>query len=135
VRAEGIQIAEVRGSMNVTSDGGDIRVRGAAGELWLRSHGGSIDARTLRVLSVNAESRGGNITLAFASPPRRVDASSRGGNVFVALPDDPVSYRVHASAQGGSTDTPIRTDPASRNTIRAESHGGGIVIRYAGTGH
>ena len=135
VRADGISIAGVRGGAVLTSDGGDIRVRGATGEVWLRSHGGSIDARTLRVVNVDAESHGGNITLAFASPPRHVDASSHGGNIFVALPDDPVSYRVHASAEGGSADTPVRTDPRSRNTIRAESHGGGIDIRYAGTGH
>lgn len=135
VEANGVRVAGVRGAMSVTSDGGDIRVRGAAGELWLRSHGGRIDARALRVLRVDAESNGGNISLGFASPPRHVDASSHGGNIFVALPDEPVSYRVRASAEGGSTDTPIRTDPSSRNTIRAESHGGGVAIRYAGTGH
>lgn len=132
VRADGIRVAGVRGGLDLTTHGDDIQVRGATGELWLRSHGGSIDGRALGVLSVDAQSFGGEITLAFKSPPARVAASSHGGNLFVTLPDDPVSYRVDASAQGGSTDTPIRTDPASRRTIRAESFGGGITIRYAG---
>lgn len=29
----------------------------------------------------------------------------------------------------------MRTEPTSRNPLRAESHRGGIIIRYAGTGH
>jgi hypothetical protein len=96
----------------------------------LSSHGGEIDGVGLRAPTLTATSYGGNITVGFAVPPDHVGASSHGGHVVVALPDGPVTYRVDTSTSGGSAETLVRTDPDSDRTIRAESHGGDVTVRY-----
>lgn len=130
VRAEGVTVTDVRGGVDITSDGNDISAYNVSGAMRLRSHGGNIDAGGLGADLVDAESSGGNTSLSFAAAPRLVDVTSHGGNIDIEVPERAVAYRVDASAQGGSTDTAIRTDPSSPREIRAESSGGNVSIRY-----
>ena len=130
VRGEGVSVADVRGGVDLSSDGEILLAYNVSGPMRLRSHGGNIEAAALAADLVDAESSGGNTTLSFRTAPRLVDARSHGGNIDLELPDRAVAYRVSASAQGGSTDTTIRTDPTSSREIRAESSGGNVTIGY-----
>jgi hypothetical protein len=130
VDAVEIDVRGTTGAADLTTEGGAIDLEGTRGSVRLSSHGGQIDGASLRTTRLTATSYGGNISLAFAVPPRRVDASSLGGHVVVALPDGPVTYRVDTSTSGGSAETLVRTDPDSERTIRAESHGGDVTVRY-----
>jgi hypothetical protein len=127
----GITVSGTRGGTYLESDGDDVTVEAVGGAVRLRSHGGSVSAIGLRATDVDADSSGGDVSLAFAGSPQLVDARSSGGGVNVVLPDRPVAYRVETSASGGSVDTDIRTDPTSPRLIRATSSGGGITIHYA----
>lgn len=127
----GITVSRVRGGTYLESHGGNVTVESVSGAVRLRSHGGSVSAIGLRVTTVDADSSGGDVSLAFAGSPQHVDASSSGGSVNVVLPDRLVAYRVETSASGGSVDSDIRTDPTSPRLIRATSSGGGITIHYA----
>jgi hypothetical protein len=127
----GIRVSGVRGGAQLESHGDDVTVESVAGAVRLRSHGGSVSAIALRAATVDADSSGGDVELAFARSPQHVDASSSGGDVNVVLPDRPVAYRVETSASGGSAGSEIRTDPTSPRLIRATSSGGDITIRYA----
>lgn len=127
----GIRVTGVLGGTLLESQGDDIDVESVGGAVRLRSHGGSVSAIGLRAATVDADSSGGDVSLAFARSPQQVDAGSSGGDVNLVLPDRPVAYRVETSASGGSVDSDIRTDPTSPRLIRATSSGGGITIHYA----
>jgi hypothetical protein len=132
ISADGnVRVRGITGGTEVTAHGGDIEVRDTRGAMRLSSQGGSISGRALEASRVDASSFGGNISLAFAAPPRRVDADSQGGDVDLVLPDDTVTYRVDTSASGGSAETLVRTDPDSGRTIRARSFGGDVSVRSA----
>jgi hypothetical protein len=129
VHADDVEVSTLAGA-EVTTNGGNVKADSVAGAVRLRSHGGNVSAISLRAASVDADSSGGDVSLAFARSPQRVDASSSGGNVNVVLPDRPVAYRVETSASGGSESSEIRTDPTSPRSIRATSSGGDVTIRY-----
>jgi hypothetical protein len=133
IRSRGAAVDNVRGGVDVRSDGDDISLQRVAGAVRLSSHGGTITGTALEATSVETASYGGDTTLSFLVAPRRVAVTSYGGDIFVGLPEGPLAYRVDASANGGSTDTAVRTDPSSSRIVRADSYGGDIDIRYTGT--
>jgi hypothetical protein len=129
----GITVWGVRGNVDLSSSGGEVRLRGATTEeARVHSSGGDVTALGLVGASIDAASDGGDVTLSFAAPPNRVVADSRGGSVVIEVPDTPDAYRVLASSSGGDATTRIRTDPTSSRLIRASSSGGDVSVRYHG---
>jgi hypothetical protein len=129
-----IEASNVRGDLDLGSDGGDVEVRGGqAQSVRLGSDGGDVAVTGLSATSIDARSDGGDVVLDLAAPPATVTASSDGGDVEVVLPDTPDAYRVDVSSDGGSTSADVRTDPTSDRIITASSDGGDVVVRYRAT--
>lgn len=126
-----LTVTNVRGFLELSSDGGNVEVRGGESDsVRLSSDGGRVEVTGLSATSVRASSDGGDVLLDLAAPPRSVDASSDGGDVEVVLPDTPDVYRVDVSSDGGSTQADVRTFVESDRVISAHSDGGDVVVRY-----
>lgn len=97
-----------------------VKARGNGSDFDITAISGDVDA------SVN----GGRVDMVFAAAPHHVEADSNGGRISISLPDDDSGYRVDTHTNGGSTNVAIRTDPASDRTIRVETNGGDIDVRY-----
>jgi hypothetical protein len=92
-RGEGVTVTDVRGGVDITSDGDNISVYNLAGPMRLRSHGGSIDIR-----------------LPNRSVAYRVDASAHGGSTDTAIRTDPSSPReIRAESSGGNVSIRYRS--------------------------
>lgn len=125
-----ILVTGIDGTVDASSSNGSVAVNRTSGDLRLRSSNGRVEAAAVSSAVVEASSRNGRVSLAFAEPPRNVEANSGNGAVEVILPDTPDTYRVDASSANGSVDTPVRTDPASARSIVAESGNGSVTVRY-----
>ena len=111
------------------SSAGDVDVRGAAApSLRLTSSAGDVTAEGVRAAHVRAHSSAGDVELALLQPADRLDASSSAGDVELAVPD--AIYRLDARSSAGDVRRDdVRTDPASRRTLHAESSAGDVEIR------
>lgn len=125
-----ILITGIDGAIDASSSNGSVAVNRTSGDLHLRSSNGRVEAVAVSSAVVDASSRNGRVSLAFADPPRGVEADSSNGAVEVILPDTPEAYRVDASSSNGSVDTPVRTDPTSARSIVARSSNGSVTVRY-----
>ena len=111
------------------SAAGDVEVHGAAApSLRLTSSAGDVRAERVRAPRVRAHSSAGDVELALLAPADRLDASSGAGDVELAVPD--AIYRLDARSSAGDVRRDdVRTDPASRRALRAESSAGDVAIR------
>ncbi len=145
-----LTVPDVASSVNLTSDGGDVAVSGIpgqatvssgggnltagdlAGHLQFTTDGGDISGTGLTAPTLNAESGGGNVTVAFTKPPATLDITSDGGDVTVLLPDDGTAYNVSTTPDGGDSNVSVQTAGLNTaDTINVGSGGGNITIAYA----
>jgi hypothetical protein len=98
-----------------------VRARGNGSDFDIAAVHGDVD------VAVN----GGEVDMSFDAAPHHVRAVSNGGHINIKVPDDTAGYKIDAHTNGGSTKVGIRTDPASDRTIKVETNGGNIDIRYA----
>jgi len=107
------------------SHDGALRVLRPEGRLRLRSTGGGISVTGARSSQVEAITSGdGNIDLAFAAAPSRVEARAA-GSVGITLPAGAETYRIDAPG----SDVP--SDPSSDRLIIARALDGAVTIRTA----
>ncbi len=144
-----LTVPGVASSVNLTSDGGDVAVSGIpgqatvstgggnltagdlAGHLQFTTDGGDINGTGLTAPTLNAESGGGNVTVAFTKPPTTLDITSDGGDVTVLLPRDQTAYNVSTTPDGGDSNVSVRTTGSiTADTINVGSGGGNITIAY-----
>ena len=125
-----VLVSRIDGAVDAASGTGSIAVDRPVGDLRLRSSNGRVEATTVRSEEVEASSRNGQVSLAFAAPPEDVEATSTNGSGDIVLPDTDDAYRVEAASRHGSVDTPVRTDPSSPRTVVAESGNGSVTVRY-----
>ena len=142
-----LTVPGVASSVNLTSDGGDVAVSGIpgqatvstgggnltagdlAGRLQFTTDGGDINGTGLTAPTLNAESGGGNVTVAFTKPPTILDITSDGGDVTVLLPQG--VYNVSTTPDGGDSNVSVRTTGSdTSDTINVGSGGGNISIGY-----
>lgn len=82
---------------------------------------------------ITAHSGGGNVKLDLAGMAvAGLSAETGGGNVEVALPDNASDLRVVARTGGGNVTVEIGDGITGRNTVRAESGAGNVVVRVPG---
>lgn len=132
-RADGgsVEVSNLKGFLDLSSDGGSLVVRGGEGEsVRLDTDGGNVEVTGLAAGSIEARSDGGTVRLDLAGPPRAVVASSDGGDVEIVLPETPDAYRLDLSSDGGTTSGEVRTDPSSDRSITGSSDGGDVTVRY-----
>lgn len=115
------------GALNLSSSSGDVSADNAVGPLVLDSSAGDVDASGLRSTDVVASSSAGDVSLAFAEPPNRVEAGSSAGDVDVTLPNT-VAYRVTAHSSAGDTNVGVHTDSTATRTVDAHSSAGDVTV-------
>ncbi|MEZ5178320.1 MAG: DUF4097 family beta strand repeat-containing protein [Acidimicrobiales bacterium] len=144
-----IQVVDVGGRVDLSSDNGSIRVEGAAdsvrastsngtitvvdstGDLSLSTDNGSVRTRSVQATSIVASTSNGSISLDLAAAPGSVVARSDNGSITVLVPDEEgVAYATATSSDNGGVDELIRTDPTSERRIEARSSNGGISLRF-----
>jgi DUF4097 and DUF4098 domain-containing protein YvlB len=143
-----IQVTDVRGPVDVSTDNGSVKVAGADGpvrirtdngrievfdstaEVDLRTDNGSIAVEGVDGRTASATTSNGRIRLAFSNAPERISATSSNGRIAIVLPGDAPAYAVSASTSLGSVDLAVRTDPAADRTISAATSNGSISITY-----
>jgi Putative adhesin len=130
----GIDASGLTGPVVLSSSGGEITATRLTGPAELDSSGGGVRASELGSSEVTARSSGGDVQLAFDTPPDRVIADSSGGGVEVGLPQVEGGYQVRADSSGGETQTDVQTDPSSPRLIDAHSSGGDVRIVTASAG-
>jgi len=114
----------------VTSDNGDIRLTGVAGKLEVDTDNGTVIGERLDTRSFQAHSDNGDFRLGFATAPSRIDVTTDNGDVELGLPEG--AYALDVKTDNGSVRTPIRTDPASRRSVRVHTDNGDVTVRYTG---
>ena len=97
--------------------------------LQFTTDGGDINGTGLTAPTLNAESGGGNVTVAFTKPPANLDITSDGGDVTVLLPQGAPAYNVKYHPRRRRQHR-IRANHRSNtaDTINVGSGGGNISI-------
>jgi hypothetical protein len=133
-----------RAALRAATSGGGIEVDGVAGDLLLGTSGGGITVgRALGALSANTS--GGGIRVGYVgSAARQIELETSGGGITIGV-DPAASLSVRAATSGGGVrieGLPFTAEAQSRSSaqgtindgagrLRAETSGGGIVLRAA----
>ncbi|MER5971380.1 DUF4097 family beta strand repeat-containing protein [Streptomyces sp. NPDC002055] len=113
--------------LTLASDNGTVRVRDSRGRLDLSSDNGGVSATGIGARRVSAQSDNGDVRLAFARVPDRVETGTDNGGTDVALPR--ARYRVEAGTDNGDTDVSVPRSDRSGHTVTARSDNGDITVR------
>ncbi|GAA3241530.1 DUF4097 family beta strand repeat-containing protein [Dactylosporangium siamense] len=130
VRTDGgdVRAADLTGVVTLRSAAGDVTADNLGGTLSLTSDAGSVHGSGLRCPTVQARVDSGDLNLSFAAVPDTVTAAADAGDIDLALPRG--SYRVHTQVDNGSPDVAVTDDPAATSTVNARTGAGSVHIRY-----
>jgi hypothetical protein len=117
------------GDADLHTSSGDVNVRGLRGDTSLRTGSGDINAEDLASDDAVADTASGDVELEFSLAPELVDASTASGDVSISVPEGE-AYRVEADPGSGDLHPNLRTDPASKRIIRAQSSSGDVTVGY-----
>ena len=124
-----ITASGLTGELSLHTTNGRIEATGTESRVDLRTTNGPIRLREATSTEVNAGTTNGSIDLGFLDPPDDVLARSTNGSVTVRVPVDGVRYFITARTTNGSTNTDsVPDDPASDNTIVAETTNGSVSV-------
>ena len=123
-------LADITGDIDVTADAGDTTVSGgAAGKLRVNSVDGDLTATGLRATDVAAQTKSGQLKLAFDAPPTTVRVTAESGDIEVAVPAAaPGGYAVQANTTDGTSTIDVAQDSAGQHSIIAETTVGDVRI-------
>jgi hypothetical protein len=128
-----ITVSRVAGQVSAWTGGGDLTAAGLAGILRFSADGGDINGTSLASTDVNAQSGGGDVTLAFTSAPTSLVVGSDGGNITVLLPHNTDGYDVMPTTDGGNPGYHhVRLSSSSPDKITVDTGGGDLSITEAG---
>ncbi|MET8683139.1 DUF4097 family beta strand repeat-containing protein [Streptomyces sp. NPDC004732] len=113
-------------ALTVDSGGGNITTRGLAGTMEAQSDGGNVRIRGAAMKKLSARTGGGNLDVSFAAPPERTETESEGGNVTVRLPK--ASYTVDAKTDGGNRKVDVTNAPTSPHKVTVRTSGGNATV-------
>jgi hypothetical protein len=122
-----IQVADIRGPLQLKSDSGDVGAVNPVGDLTAKTESGNVTVSGARSGLVTAASQSGDVTLGFAVAPDKVSADSAAGNVSVAVPAGG-SYQVQASTAAGSSNVSVPNNPSSPRLIHAYTAAGDVTV-------
>jgi hypothetical protein len=116
--------------IRVDTGGGDLSVNELTGNSQVVAEGGNINLGEISSGTVNLDSGGGDVTLAFAQVPQDLTITAEGGNVTVSLPPGNTTYDLSLpDSQGGNVNYPTSlANPKSQHKITIDSGGGDINI-------
>ncbi|MFI7633979.1 DUF4097 family beta strand repeat-containing protein [Nonomuraea sp. NPDC049400] len=115
--------------VNVSSDSGDLTLKGLSGELNARTDSGAIKTDGLAAKRVTAETDSGDVDLAFGGPPDKVVTSSDSGNISIHVPQGP--YNIVAKTDSGGKNITVPTDASAARQIELTTDSGDLEVEHA----
>jgi uncharacterized protein involved in outer membrane biogenesis len=112
----------------VTTDAGNVDLRGLSGRADIQTASGDIRTHRLEPVTMHASTDAGDVSLDLFGEPARTEAHSNAGNVRVTVPYGP--YRVDAVANAGNVKVEgVLRDDLAPQAIAAVANGGNITVR------
>jgi hypothetical protein len=109
-----------------TTDGG-VRVTGFRGSASVQTHSGTVDVEAYCGFDLSATSGSGNVHVAAACAPQRLDLRTGSGDATALVP--PGRYRISAaSGTGAERVTGVVRDPRAPFTIDVHSGSGSVIV-------
>ncbi|MGW8378386.1 DUF4097 family beta strand repeat-containing protein [Streptomyces sp. ODS28] len=115
--------------LQLDTDGGDVEVRGASGDVAVATEGGSVKLKDLRSKQTEATTKGGDVELAFRDAPDSVRATTEGGDADITVPKG--AYAVDGGTEGGEEKVEVEKDAKSSHSIEARTEGGDVTVSAA----
>jgi hypothetical protein len=123
-------IRNVTGAVHAKTASGELNLRDLSGPISASASSGSIEGRGLWSPTVDADNRSGEIDLAFARAPVKVDARASSGSVSIKVPSGS-RYRVRTNtASGGSEVARDIDDSTAPGEISVHTASGHVEIGY-----
>jgi hypothetical protein len=114
-------------AVSVQTGGGDIRMTGFSGDAALATRSGNIDVEAYCGFGLSARSVGGDLHVATACAPQRLDLVTATGDAVALVP--PGRYRIAASSGSGSAlVTGVVRDNRAPFTIHVQSSSGSAAV-------
>jgi hypothetical protein len=126
-----IEVSDVTGGLEASSDGSSITLQRVDGDLTLNSDQGRITADGIDSDHVSAESDQGRISLVFDESPQTLVAEADQGSIEIVLPDPDVAYATDLSADQGDVNDLVDRDLDSARSIVAHADQGDVTLTYA----
>ncbi|SDT76954.1 hypothetical protein SAMN05216371_5303 [Streptomyces sp. TLI_053] len=123
----GIDIAGVRGPIDLVSTSGAVRLADVSGPLTVRTTSGSVHGQRLTSPRANAAATSGSVDLRFVSEPSAVDIGVTSGSVVLALPPGSQYDFEGGSAPHGRID-PALADRSSPHKVRISVSSGSVSV-------
>lgn len=111
----------------LTTDAGQIVVRGLAGRLAVTTNAGEVRGESLAAREASVTTRAGVVNLGFAEPPAQVQVSTEAGEIEVRLPAGQ-AYAVRATTDLGDAEVTVDQNPGSPHRIDARTRIGAVRI-------
>ncbi|MGZ4173787.1 MAG: DUF4097 family beta strand repeat-containing protein [Solirubrobacteraceae bacterium] len=114
-------------AVNVQTTAGDVRVTDFRGAASLETHSGNVDVEAYCGFNLSASSGSGDVRVATACAPARLDLRSGSGNALALVP--PGRYRIRATSGRGRQRIRgvVRSDTAPF-TIDVHSGSGSVAV-------
>jgi DUF4097 and DUF4098 domain-containing protein YvlB len=128
VRTDGgdVTAGDLAGRLDLGTSGGDVTAAALDGPAQVDTGGGDLTVHAMRAATASIATGGGDVWLAYATAPDRLQVSSGGGNVTLVLPRG--RYQVNLNAGGGTESNAVGDDPSAARSITVDSAGGDITI-------
>jgi hypothetical protein len=114
-------------AVNVQTTAGDVRMTGFSGDAALATHSGNVDVEAYCGFNLSARSGFGNLHVATACAPQRLDLVTSSGDAVALVP--PGHYRIGASSGSGRQRvTGVTRDPRALFSIDVHSSSGAVSV-------
>lgn len=110
-----VDVRGVQNGLTVETNTGDIRAVDLRGDLRVESDVGEVDGIRLTSGTTDVENNTGDVKLRYAAPPTVVDVRTDTGDIDVWVPDDATSYRV-STPQNNTSDFTVDVPMSSAAT-------------------
>ena len=107
---------------------GDILVKNSHGDFDLYTQAGDIYGRSLKGLSLNANTNEGSITALYTESPVSVFVKSGEGSIRIQVPDDGTDYAIDALTDDGTVDVALESFSDAKRTISAITGSGDVEV-------
>jgi DUF4097 and DUF4098 domain-containing protein YvlB len=139
VRTSGgnLDCVDITGDVDGRTSGGRVYARSCHSRLQLQTSGGDITIEGFTGSDLHASSGGGSISADFVAAPKADSGlDTSGGNVTVRLPDN-TAFNLDAHTDGGlvKTDLPVQVEgKRSGDKLKGTVNGGGPLLKLQTSG-
>lgn len=123
-----VVVEDVRGTVDIGTGAGGIRLARTRGPARLSTSAGSIEGVDLVAEFLDAATDAGRIRLSLSEPSARVDVRTDAGSVDLALPTVNGGYRVTTGTGAGTVDVTVDQNAEAARAVTARTGAGNIRI-------